>query len=408
MIPRILVATAICWILASCDAPQERQRDALPEALAKKLVKLQHKAGPRRYDQPSEAAQYFIAQRESEAGTGVDPAKYLQAQTHIARMPAFSSISNSYVANNRAALAPWTDRGPSNVGGRTRVLRFRPGTPSTLYAAAVAGGLWRSTDTGASWTPIGDLLPNISITALAIDPNAPDTMYIGGGEGYFNVDAQRGLGIFKSVDGGVTFAPLNNTFNSTNFRSISDLVISSENSNVLYATTNTGLWRSLDAGATWAQQVNAATVNGCFDIEIKTAVDADADDMVWLSCGTFAPTGTTTGIWRSTAANAAAATWTQELSPNATAGSNVQMLDMGRTTLAIAPGTQTTVYALIARSNDGAAPDFANLDDGVRAIMRSTDSGATWTTQYAPAANPTTTTFTFGDILLTNGVCATQ
>jgi hypothetical protein len=241
----------------------DEQTAAIPASIASKRAKLEANGGPRRYDQPREAAEYFVAQREAEPGAGIDPAKYLQAQAHIQRMPAFSSSSNSFVANNRAALAAWSDRGPSNVAGRTRVLRFRPGTPSTLYAAAVAGGLWRSTDTGATWAPLGDLLPNISITAMAIDPNAPDTMYIGGGEGFLNVDAQRGLGIFKSTDGGITFAPLSNTFNSANFRFVNDLVISSENSNVLYATTNNGLWRSLDAGVTWVQQINGATGNGC-------------------------------------------------------------------------------------------------------------------------------------------------
>src|SRR5205809_512142 len=81
-----------------------------------------------------------------------------------------------------AALGTWQPLGPGNIGGRTRSFIVRPDDPNTMYAGAVGGGVWKTTDGGASWNPLSDLLPSIGVTALAMDPTAPDTVYAGTGE----------------------------------------------------------------------------------------------------------------------------------------------------------------------------------------------------------------------------------
>ncbi|MCB0735403.1 MAG: hypothetical protein KDC76_12530, partial [Bacteroidetes bacterium] len=98
----------------------------------------------------------------------------------------------------------WNERGPKNVGGRLRALLFDANDASgkTAFAASVSGGLWKTTDLFAAqveWTPVNDLFDNLSICALAQDPSDPDILYFGTGEGYFNVDAVRGNGIWKST-----------------------------------------------------------------------------------------------------------------------------------------------------------------------------------------------------------------
>ena len=79
--------------------------------------------------------------------------------------------------------------------------RSHPDQPDTIWAASAGGGVWRTDDAGASWQPVDDLMANLAVTSVAIDPTNPDVMYAGTGEGFFNLDAIRGAGIFRTTDG---------------------------------------------------------------------------------------------------------------------------------------------------------------------------------------------------------------
>ncbi len=84
-----------------------------------------------------------------------------------------------------AELDTWELLGPGNIGGRTRALVIHPRRSRIRYAGGVSGGLWKTEDGGQSWRPLADLLPNIAISALAMDPSDPDVLYAGTGEGHF-------------------------------------------------------------------------------------------------------------------------------------------------------------------------------------------------------------------------------
>src|SRR5205823_12952875 len=99
---------------------------------------------------------------------------------------------------------------------------------------------------------------------LDMDPTNSSVLYAGTGEGVFNGDAVRGAGIFKTIDGGLTWSQLASTA-TANFNFVNRLKVLSNGTTVL-AATRTGLWRSLDRGASWSQLVNAFGVNGCLDI----------------------------------------------------------------------------------------------------------------------------------------------
>ena len=227
----------------------------------------------------------------------LDPLQYRDALAIARNTPFYSTKTGSVLAadiNLAAApgglLGAWASLGPSNQGGRTRQLLIDPTNANIMYTAAVGGGVWKSTDAGVNWTQLTDLLlPNIAVASLAMDPKNSQILYAGTGEGVFNGDAIRGTGIFKSTDGGATWSPLATTIPpagvSGDFSYVFNIVVSSRSSQRIYATTRTGLFRSNDGGATWTKVINGAPVNGCHDIAMQVG---RAAGYVFAACGTFA------------------------------------------------------------------------------------------------------------------------
>ena len=78
----------------------------------------------------------------------------------------------------------------------------------------MGGGVWKTTNGGATWTPVTDFLANIAVDLARDGSFEPNVLYAGTGEGFFNSDAIRGAGIFKTTDGGATWAQLAATANS--------------------------------------------------------------------------------------------------------------------------------------------------------------------------------------------------
>jgi photosystem II stability/assembly factor-like uncharacterized protein len=102
----------------------------------------------------------------------------------------------------------WVERGPDNVGGRTRAVIFDPNdsTQETVYAGGVSGGLWKNTnisDINSVWSYVG-ISENLSVSSIAIDPNNNNIWYVGTGESYTGGDAV-GNGLWKTTDGGTTW-----------------------------------------------------------------------------------------------------------------------------------------------------------------------------------------------------------
>ena len=101
----------------------------------------------------------------------------------------------------------WIERGPNNVGGRTRVLVFAPGSTTKVFAGAVSGGLWVNNDitnAASSWTQVSGVPSNMAVTCFTVDPQNSQIMYLGTGEVY-TWGAVNGNGVYKSIDGGTTW-----------------------------------------------------------------------------------------------------------------------------------------------------------------------------------------------------------
>ncbi|MGL1886043.1 MAG: hypothetical protein OCD76_05980 [Reichenbachiella sp.] len=136
-----------------------------------------------------------------------------------------SQIDNYFTKPARSRTidnVKWTERGPDNVGGRTRAIMFDPNDDSQkkVWAGSVGGGLWYNnniTEQSSKWHVIDDLLPNLSISSIAYDPAYTDVFYFGTGEGWGNIDAIRGDGVWKSIDGGDSWDQLEAMNDGFNF-----------------------------------------------------------------------------------------------------------------------------------------------------------------------------------------------
>ncbi len=146
----------------------------------------------------------------------------------------------------------WTERGPSNVPGRTRGLIVDPDDPlkNTWYAGSAGGGVWKTTNAGVNWSLITPTLTNMATTVLAMAASNHNVIYVGTGEGFGNLDGITGNGIFKSNDRGQTWTHLGAT---SSFSDINRLVVSPTDPNIIVAAAGTGIYRSTDGGASWTK-----------------------------------------------------------------------------------------------------------------------------------------------------------
>jgi uncharacterized repeat protein (TIGR01451 family) len=359
-----------------------------------------------RTDQPDEAMRAEVEQRLPKGETRVPVERYFEAKEKIKDMQRYSTSlgqqlrsendtgeSDQQLLSQAQSISPdagstggvlgtWQSLGPGNVGGRTRALIIDPNTPNTMYAAGVAGGVWKTTNGGASWAPLDDFMANIAVNSMAFEPGNSSVIYAGTGEGFFNADGVQGAGIFKSTDSGATWTRLPSTTTS-DFFFVNDIVVGSgANSQHVYAATRSGVLRSLDGGATWALILNVPTVagsatgvRGATDLVMRTD---QATDYLFVAAGTaFNPGEPASHIYRSTDAAAAAVV---PSGTTASAGSFTDVYSeagMGRTSLAIAASNQNTIYAMADSSNAG------NYNLGLLGVFRSTSSGdaGSWTTQ---------------------------
>ncbi len=192
------------------------------------------------------------------------------ASLEVANMPAGKMLFSvdartaAPTAGLNADNTGWTALGPGNIGGRTRAIVIDPADPTRIFAAGVGGGIWISHNSGSSWSAANDLMANLAVCSLVMDPNDSNTLYAGTGEGYGNFDAIRGAGIFRTTDGGSNWHQLAFTASNSDFFFVNALAISSDGSTLL-AGTNNGIFRSTDAGQNWSQSFTIGIGNLVFD-----------------------------------------------------------------------------------------------------------------------------------------------
>ncbi len=258
-----------------------------------------------------------------------------------------------------------TDGGQSwtavNFGLTSRIvtsLAIDPTRPNTLYAGTIGGGVFKSIDGGQSWTAANSGLPVISfpsippiVSALAIDPSSPDTIYAG----VFGTSTD---GVFKSTDGGASWT------NSVLFNTpVLAMVIDPSDPAILYAGTGDGIFKSTNGGQSWTavnSGLTAVDVIEDLPAAIVLTLAIDPSNSTTLYAGTLA-----NGVFKSTNGGQ---NWTAASSGlPAVALFGIPGILPVVTSLAIDPSNPATVYAGVTAGE---------LTDGV---FKSTDGGQSWT-----------------------------
>jgi len=171
----------------------------------------------------------------------------------------------------------WQSIGPGNIAGPVRALAIDPQTPATMYVGGVTGGIWKSTDAGASWQSVNDTASSLAISALVIDPLDQNVIYAGTGDIYWSL--VRGAGILKSSDGGTTWTTLPGTEPNPDdpndpWSYVNRLTVAPDDSAILAATWK-GIFRSDDEGATWERTLDSSLFSSQFGV---LDVDFDPND----------------------------------------------------------------------------------------------------------------------------------
>ncbi|CAM1372723.1 Glycoside hydrolase [Tenacibaculum litopenaei] len=182
------------------------------------------------------------------------------------------------MSRNRAASAPkWTLVGPakppkSNVGfypgmGRLNTVAFNGTDLNTLYVGSPAGGVWKTTDGGKTWAPKGDNFPNLGVSHIDISKKDPKILYLATGD--FDGGHTRSLGVFKSVDAGETWKPTGLSYTLADRNLMAKVLIDPANPDIVLACTKSSIKRTTDGGKTWKDVHTEA--NAFFnDLQYKT------------------------------------------------------------------------------------------------------------------------------------------
>ncbi len=272
------------------------------------------------------------------------------------------SSAQQFDARTYAGLR-WRMIGPFRAG-RVNGVTGVPGQPNTFYFGSVGGGVWKSNNSGRTWTPVFDAQPIASIGAVAVAPSNPNVVYVGTGEADMRSQISHGNGMYKSTDGGATWTHLG----LEGTRQIGRVLVDPKNANTVFvaalghaygANPERGVYRTRDGGATWQKVLFKSDDVGAIDLQLDPVNSQIVYASLWntrrppwsIYPPSYGPGG---GIYKSTDGGN---TWQPAMQ-------GVPIEGIGRIGLAVAPTMRTRIYAIVDAKAGG--------------LYRSDDAGATW------------------------------
>jgi len=261
----------------------------------------------------------------------------------------------------------WISLGPTNGAGRAAVIAPHPVIQDTLLVGTAGGGVWRTRDGGATWEPLTDHLPDLSVGALQYAPSDPSVVYLGTGEGGGRSGTPfiPGIGLLRSFDSGDTWV-LPDTPVASFFYRIS---IDPRDELGFLAATDQGLLRTTDGGVTWSTVIS--------DLGLRAVADVvrapDNPDLLWASLFWETSRSASDRILRSTDNGL---TWTSVGQGLPDAESHWAF---NRISIAVAPTDPRRLYAAL-------TTPVEDEDDPPRArLFMTTDGGDSWSELTEPS-----------------------
>ena len=263
--------------------------------------------------------------------------------------------------------------GPALMSGRVKAVAVQPDAPQTWYVGVASGGVWKTTNAGTTFTPVFEREASYSIGAVVIDPAHPTTVWVGTGEANNQRSVGYGDGIYKSDDAGRTWKNMGLKASEH----IGRIVIDPRDSNVVFAAAYGGLWsaggdrglyKTTDAGATWTKVLDISEHTGISDVaidprrpDVMLAVAHQRRRHTW----TLIHGGPESGLHKSVDGGK---TW-KRVRTGLPGG------DLGRIVIAFSPAAAGLVYAKVETAES-------------TAIYASRDAGESWERRGAVQAQP--------------------
>jgi len=254
--------------------------------------------------------------------------------------------------------------GPANTSGRISDFAIDEDMPSTYYVAASSGGVWKTVNSGTTYTPIFDSQGSYSTGCITLDPSNKSTVWVGTGENNNQRSVAYGDGVYKSTDGGSSWMNMG----LKNSEHISQIIVHPENSDIVWVAAVGPLWNSggdrgvymtTDGGQTWEATLTIDKHTGIADM----IADPSNPDIIYAAAHqrarhvfTYIGGGPASSIYKSTDGGK---TWKES-------ATGLPDGDKGRIGLSISPANPTMIYAIVEAQDDKSG------------VYRSTNAGASW------------------------------
>ncbi|MFM9985166.1 MAG: WD40/YVTN/BNR-like repeat-containing protein, partial [Flavobacteriales bacterium] len=257
--------------------------------------------------------------------------------------------------------------GPAVTSGRIADFAVNPNNHSEYYVAAASGGVWKTTNHGVTYSPIFDGEGSYSIGCVTIDPSNDQTVWVGSGENNNQRSVAYGDGVYKSMDGGMSWANMG----LKESEHIAEVLVHPTNSNIIYVAAygpvwkeggDRGVYKSTDGGANWTNVKKVSDYTGCNDI----LMDPQNPEVLYAAfhqrmrkVHTYIGGGPESAVFKSTDGGA---TW-KKLEGGLPGG------DIGRIGIALSPVKPNIIFAVV------------EAKEGKGGIYKSINAGVSWEKQ---------------------------
>ena len=254
--------------------------------------------------------------------------------------------------------------GPALTSGRVSDFAVHPDKRHEYYVATSSGGVWKTINGGANYTPIFDQQGSYSIGCITMDPNNPYVIWVGTGENNNQRSVGYGDGIYRSKDGGKTWKHMG----LKNSEHIAKIIVDPRNSNIVYVASigplwseggDRGLYKSIDGGKTWESKIKVDEHTGVTDL----IMDPNNPDVLYAATYqrrrhvfTWMSGGPGSGLYKSTDSGES---WEQ-------LKTGLPTSIIGRIGLAMSPADSDIVYAIV------------EAMDGQQGFYRTSNRGGSW------------------------------